>query len=370
MEHDPKKAKADNDSFLNSAEYANYFCEYAKIYHQKDMLDDRLRMEAYHSAIFKNADCFRNKVVLDVGSGTAILSMWAAQAGASMVYAVEATPMAVLSRKIINANGLQDRVTVLQSKLEDIELPEKVDIIISEWMGYLLLRESMLDSVLYARDRWLKPGGQLYPSHASLSWGALRKVEGVNGQCYEDNVTQLNADIQEWQHFVTRTKASFGIDMGVLTENFRMEHIEYRLQQAEYHNLIPSQVVGTAENVTTIDLNTVTIEEIKDIQQNFKIVISNGGGVTALGCWFATDFRGSEQNPTKVVVTLDTSPYAGETHWGQQVFFIPTMYLDKNAEMNVNAIIQPDPVNPRMVTCELGLMCKNYVVQSKKYAIL
>lgn len=44
----------------------------------------------------------------------------------------------------------------------------QVDIIISEWMGYFLLRESMLDSVLVARDRFLKPGGALYPSHARL----------------------------------------------------------------------------------------------------------------------------------------------------------------------------------------------------------
>ena len=59
-------------------------------------------------------------------------------------------------------------VTVIQGTMESIDLPEKVDIIISEWMGYFLLRESMLDTVLHARDRFLKPGGALYPSHARL----------------------------------------------------------------------------------------------------------------------------------------------------------------------------------------------------------
>lgn len=76
----------------------------------------------------------------------------------------QATHMAVHAKKLIEANGVGDRVEVLQGYMEKLELPEKVDIIISEWMGYFLLRESMLDSVLYARDKWLKPGGALYDS--------------------------------------------------------------------------------------------------------------------------------------------------------------------------------------------------------------
>jgi hypothetical protein len=65
-------------------------------------------------------------------------------------------------------------VEVIQGTIETIELPEKVDIIISEWMGYFLLRESMLDSVLVARDKFLKPDGALYPSHARLLIAPIR----------------------------------------------------------------------------------------------------------------------------------------------------------------------------------------------------
>lgn len=50
---------------------------------------------------------------------------------------------------------------------------EKVDIIISEWMGYFLLYEAMLDSVLYARDKWLAPGGIMMPDRATMFIGAL-----------------------------------------------------------------------------------------------------------------------------------------------------------------------------------------------------
>ena len=65
-------------------------------------------------------------------------------------------------------------IKVIQGVIETVNIPEKVDIIISEWMGYFLLRESMLDSVLVARDKFLKPGGALYPSHARLYFAPIR----------------------------------------------------------------------------------------------------------------------------------------------------------------------------------------------------
>jgi hypothetical protein len=57
-------------------------------------------------------------------------------------------------------NGLQDKIVFLKGKVEEVLLPvEKVDIIISEWMGYFLIYESMLDSVLVARDKYLNSNG-------------------------------------------------------------------------------------------------------------------------------------------------------------------------------------------------------------------
>jgi len=55
---------------------------------------------------------------------------------------------------------MEDRITLIKGKIEEITLPvEKVDVIVSEWMGYFLLFESMLDSVIYARKKWLSPSG-------------------------------------------------------------------------------------------------------------------------------------------------------------------------------------------------------------------
>lgn len=66
-----------------AADFANYFCSYAYLYHQKQMLMDHVRMRAYFNAIMQNKSLFEGKVVLDVGTGSGILSIWSAQAGAA-----------------------------------------------------------------------------------------------------------------------------------------------------------------------------------------------------------------------------------------------------------------------------------------------
>ena len=121
-----------------------------------------------------NPEDFEDKIVLDIGAGTGILSMFAARAGAKHVYAIEFAEIAIFAREIIRQNGLQDKITVIKGKMEEIELPvPKVDIIISEWMGYFLLYESMLDSVLWARDKYLNKGGKMLPDRAQIYVAAL-----------------------------------------------------------------------------------------------------------------------------------------------------------------------------------------------------
>lgn len=68
--------------------------------------------------------------------------------------------MAETARKNIQQNGMSEVIEILCGRSEDITLPvSHVDIIVSEWMGYFLVYEAMLDSVLAARDRWLASDG-------------------------------------------------------------------------------------------------------------------------------------------------------------------------------------------------------------------
>lgn len=85
------------------------------------------------------------------------------------------------AREIAELNGFKDKITFLQGKMEEVVLPfDKVDIIVSEWMGYFLLYESMMDTVLYARDRYLAPNGLIFPDKATLF------VAGIEDGEYKD----------------------------------------------------------------------------------------------------------------------------------------------------------------------------------------
>lgn len=137
-----------------SADY--YFDSYSHFGIHEEMLKDVVRTKTYQNVIYKNSFLFKDKVVLDVGAGTGILSLFCAKVGAKHVYAIECSSMADTAQEIVKLNGFSDVITVIKGKVEEIDLPvPQVDIIISEWMGYFLLYENMLDTVLYARDKWL-----------------------------------------------------------------------------------------------------------------------------------------------------------------------------------------------------------------------
>eukprot|EP00959_Pyramimonas_sp_CCMP1952_P257745 5385907-Pyramimonas_sp.AAC.1 len=76
--------------------------------------------------------------------------------------------MAITAEQIVKDNNLQHIVKVYHCPVESVQLPEKVDVIISEWMGFYLVHESMLQSVLTARDRHLKPDGLMLPTKANI----------------------------------------------------------------------------------------------------------------------------------------------------------------------------------------------------------
>lgn len=133
------------------------------------MLKDTVRTDAYRDFIYNHKSLFAGKVVLDVGCGTGILSMFCAKAGAAKVIAVDNSGIIDKARENVFNNGFADTITCLRGKIEEVALPvDKVDIIVSEWMGYCLLYEAMLDSVIWARDKYLKEDGLMVPSHMNM----------------------------------------------------------------------------------------------------------------------------------------------------------------------------------------------------------
>ncbi len=111
----------------------------------------------------------QGKVVLDVGAGTGLLTFYAVETGAKVVYAIEQAAIATTIKKEITRRGFTDSVKLFnclaeQAPLEDIA----ADVIVSEWMGYFLLFERMLPTVLQIRDKCLKPGGVMIPSRANI----------------------------------------------------------------------------------------------------------------------------------------------------------------------------------------------------------
>lgn len=130
-------------------------------------LDDPPRLDAFARAI---AEVVRpGDVVADLGSGTGVLSLLACRAGASRVYAVEKTGMSDFVRRIAAANGVGDRVVVLHGHSQRVDLPERVDAVVSDMVGRIGFIKGGADALTDVRARWLKPGGRMLPQ-TTTTW--------------------------------------------------------------------------------------------------------------------------------------------------------------------------------------------------------
>jgi SAM-dependent methyltransferase len=138
---------------------------YNDIAGHQTMLFDAVRNSAYSNAI---SSCVTNEsIVLDLGAGMGLHGLMAAKAGAKKVYLVDPSPAVLVAKTIAKENGF-DNVEVIQSAIQDIELPEKVDIIISVFTGNFLLTEDLLQWLFIARNKFLKPGGIMLPDKARM----------------------------------------------------------------------------------------------------------------------------------------------------------------------------------------------------------
>lgn len=279
------------------------------------MLNDRPRQEAYRDAILSNRSLFAGKTVLDVGAGTGILSVFCAQAGASKVYAIEASKIANLAKKVVADNGFEQIIEVHQTKIEDFKLEgenqQQIDIIVSEWMGFYLLHEGMLDSVLSARDRFLKPGGSMFPQNATIYVAPCKLPSLFEAWDSHDNV--------QMQAFGAALRAQKSLKPEIM------------VVQAE--DLLHEGTV-----IAWIDLNDVTLDELNEFTFDEVIVSQATGRYQGICLWFDVAFPINDNGDA---VTLSTAPAAEPTHWKQTIILLPD---------HVQEDIEPtDPIAFRLI---------------------
>jgi protein arginine N-methyltransferase 3 len=304
----------------------DYFDSYKGNGIHREMIEDRVRTEGYRDFIEKNRDVFAGKTVLDVGCGTGILSLFCARAGAKKVFAVDNSTIAVRAKEIVAKNGYEDRVEVIQGRIEDFNTQRligkaKVDIIISEWMGYGLLFEGMLDSVLRARDMYLKPDGILVPSHCNIRLAPIESPGWIAHSTGE----------QFWEDV-------YGFDFSPMIPGGLLNTHEIGVFD------VPQQALCGSATSHLLEMKTVSVEDL-----SFKVPLRmtldrNIYSLDAIAIWFDTLFlhAGSSQD-VKMVDGIDwgrngipglgfsTGPNSTPTHWHQAVLLLDREVAKKQA---------------------------------------
>ncbi|KAF8253916.1 S-adenosyl-L-methionine-dependent methyltransferase [Wilcoxina mikolae CBS 423.85] len=304
---------------------SHYFNSYAGNDIHEIMLKDTVRTDAYRDFIYENKDLFKDKVVLDVGCGTGVLSMFCAKAGAKKVISVDNSAIIDKARANIFENGLDGVITCLHGKIEEVTLPVKqVDIIVSEWMGYCLLYEAMLDSVLYARDRYLAPDGLMVPSECKILIAAVHDPDYMN-----DNVNF-------WDHI-------YGFSMTAMKEKIREDVTITHLKASSLASEpvafchLPLHTVKTSDLVFTKPFE-IKIKEDVDSLDAFVIYFDNFFATSSEQV-IAEDARAESWKDTKGGVSFTTGPGGKETHWRQGLLLVEE---GKNTPLKGGQVIKGD----------------------------
>jgi len=307
---------------LTSQDY--YFDTYAHFSSHEEMLKDSVRTSTYKNAIYHNKHLFRDKVVLDVGCGTGILSMFAAKAGAKMVIGVDCSAIVEQAKGIVEDNKLDHIITIIRGKVEEVELPvSKVDIIVSEWMGHCLYYNSMLETVLYARDKWLVKGGLVFPDRATLYVCAIEDIY------YKEDKFDYWDDVY----------------------GFTMSSIK-RLSLAE-------PMVATV-NRSTVVTNNCLLKEF-DMQHGkkediaftspFHLQIRKNDYVQALVTYFNVEFSKCHKK-----TWFSTGPDHAETHWKQTIFYLRDYITCKKGEEIFGQFkMENNPTNKKELNIEISI---------------
>mmetsp|Transcript_20114 Transcript_20114/g.28052 ORF Transcript_20114/g.28052 Transcript_20114/m.28052 type:complete len:531 (-) Transcript_20114:104-1696(-) len=257
-----------------------YFGEYSGLKIHHEMLSDKSRTCAYRDAIAALSRLhIKGRIVLDIGCGSGVLSIFAAKAGAQTVFGVDASDiLAKATKKLVEANKLGNQITLIKSKIEELKLPVKqVDVIISEWMGTFLVAEAMIDSVIRARDKFLKPGGLMMP-------------------CYAQVLLCPVTDSEFWEEKIEFWRNVYQIDMSPLIPLAKDEFF-----RVPCHSRIiqKQQLLSKPQVIWNIDMYKVSIKDLEKHVSEFRFYVSKPGHLHCFGAWFDVAFMSrSMSNPS------------------------------------------------------------------------
>jgi type I protein arginine methyltransferase len=292
-----------------------YFSSYAHPSIHHTMLSDTIRTDAYRDFIYDNKQLFAGKTVLDVGCGTGILSMFCAKAGAKQVIAVDNSDIIDKAIENVFRSGLDGQVRCLRGKIEELDLglgaDGKVDVIVSEWMGYCLLYESMLDSVIYARDRYLKEDGLMVPSHATLKIAPL-----------------VDSDIRIEK--IDFWKDVYGFDMSGMLEHAYDEALAQSVKQQE--------IMGDGNLFRELDLHQVSVSDLS-FEKPWDVAWNRDGNLEGFVIWFDIFFATNKHEEITFDVprygkssegakAFTTGPFGKDTHWYQGILLLKDIVPD------------------------------------------
>lgn len=323
----------DNIAFCKLEDDINYFGAYAHFSIHHDMLRDRVRTESYRDMIDLNGKAFADKTVLDVGCGTGILSMFAARAGAKLVIGIDQSEIIYQAMDIVRENKLDDKIQLVRGRMEETTLPvEKVDIIVSEWMGYFLLFECMLETVIYARDKYLKNNGLILPNKCTLS------LVGIS-------------DVERHHKLVTFWDDVYGFKMTCLKHEV--------VREASVENVSANSVVTSTAVIKTLDLQTCSVNDT-EFTSEFSLIVNCTSPIVAIVGYFDAFFDLEQK------VEFSTSPFAPKTHWKQCVFYLEEpLHKEQGDVLSGKLTCSKYTKDPRSLSVNMTLDSQtySYVVQ-------
>lgn len=132
---------------------------------------DRIRLERFEAAIAKTINA--GDRIADLGCGSGILGLLCLRAGAGRVYGIDSTAMLEVARETFSRADWAERATCIRGHSHRVVLPEPVDVVICDHVGYFGFDYGIAHTLQDARRRFLKPEGRLIPARLRLQLAAV-----------------------------------------------------------------------------------------------------------------------------------------------------------------------------------------------------